>query len=119
MGLRTGIDVASVERIEDVTRRFGNKFLDRFFSEVHAEADPCSRTLAGLWAVKEAAFKAIGRGSRWNGVRVDHQPSGRPFLKVDYEKARLEDTVIPPDADWDCSISHDGGIAVAFVACYW
>lgn len=119
MSLRTGIDVASVDRVESVIRRFGNKFRERFFAEVETDAELPPRTYAGFWAVKEAAFKAIGRGYRWKGVRVDQEPSGRPFLEVDYEEARLGETPIPPEADWDCSISHDGGIAVAFAACYW
>lgn len=119
MSLRTGIDLASVDRVKAVIHRFGTKFTERFFPGVDPEADFSPQTYAGLWAVKEAAFKAIGRGSRWSGVRVDHEPSGRPLLQVDYEEARLGETVIPPEADWDCSISHDGGIAVGFAACHW
>lgn len=118
MPLRTGVDLTSLQRIETVLRRHGDRFPERFFPGLE-EDSLSTETYAGLWAVKEAAFKAIGRGYRWSGVRVDHEPSGRPFLEVDYEEARLAETPIPPEADWDCSISHDGGIAVAFAACYW
>lgn len=118
MPLRTGVDLTSVERIEFVLERHGPRFLRRFFPEVE-EDSLGAETCAGLWAVKEAAFKVIGAGSRWSGVRVDHEPSGRPYLEVDYERARLSETTIPLEAEWDCSISHDGGMAVATAACLW
>lgn len=119
MSLRTGIDLASVDRIESVIQRFGDKFLERFFPEIDPDGELPARTYAGFWAVKEAAFKAIGSGYRWKGVRIDHEPSGRPVLEVDYELARLDETPIPSGASWDCSISHDGGMAVALAACHW
>lgn len=119
MTLRTGIDVTSVDRIESVLNRYEDKFKKRFFSEFNSYTDFPAETYAGLWAVKEAVFKAIGHGFRWSGVVIDYERSGRPIVTVDYEEARLEETTIPPHADWDCSISHDGGLAIAFAACYW
>jgi len=121
--LRTGVDVTSVDRIQSVLNRFEDKFKERFFEEVVEELDPDAslppQTYAGLWAAKEAVFKAIGRGFRWQGVRIGYEASGRPYVTVDYDRARLDSTPIPGDAEWDISITHDRGIAIAFAACTW
>ncbi len=123
MPLRTGIDATSIDRIESVLERFEEKFQKRFFREHLDESGNLPelppRTYAGLWAAKEAVFKAIGRGYRWMGVEINYEPSGRPVVQIDYKKARLEETVIPREAEWDCSITHDGGLAIAFAACRW
>jgi phosphopantetheine--protein transferase-like protein len=119
VNLRTGIDLTAVNRIESVLRRFEGKFKKRFFPEIQDNSDLPAETYAGLWAAKEAVFKAIGRGYRWSGVTIEYESSGRPIVRVDYQEARLTETTIPREADWDCSITHDGGLALAFAACTW
>lgn len=122
MPIRTGIDITSVERIEATLDRFGRKFHEKYFAELRDDGthpELPAETYAGLWATKEAVFKAIGLGFRWSGVSVRYEQSGRPVLDVDYEAARLERSPIPRDADWDCSIAHDAGKAIAVAVCYW
>lgn len=123
MPVRTGIDITAVDRIERILQRFGDRFHEKYFSEITgpdgAYPDLAAETYAGLWATKEAAFKAIGRGYRWSGIHVSYEASGRPRLSVDYEKARLEQSPVPARADWDCSIAHDAGVAIGIVVCYW
>ncbi|KAJ1551082.1 hypothetical protein HK405_015206, partial [Cladochytrium tenue] len=70
--------------------------------------------LAGRWAAKEAAFKAMQPHAqlRWGDVSVLSDGAGRPALHLAPEvTARL------PFADVSAhvSISHDGGYAVAMV----
>lgn len=120
MGLRTGIDLTPLSRIESVLDRFGERFHHKYFGDLNEEyGDYPPETYAGLWAVKEATFKVMGRGYRWNAVTVQHRKSGRPELSVNYEAASLADTPIPRSAEWDCSISHDGDLAVAVAVCIW
>lgn len=120
MSLRTGIDLTSIPRVESILNRYPERFHQKFFSEFDIEnVDFPPETYAGLWAVKEAVFKVIGRGYRWKGVRVRYLPSGRPVVDVDYEDARLDETIISSSADWDCSITHDQDLAVAFAVCSW
>lgn len=123
MSIRTGIDLTSVERVESTLERFGPRFHRKYFPEI-TDGDNSvpylpPETYAGLWAAKEAAFKAIGLGCRWRGVRIQYERTGRPDLTVDYEKARMDRSPIPRGAEWDCSISHDAGMAVAVVVCHW
>lgn len=123
MPIRTGIDVTGVDRIQNVLKRYGGHFRERFFPHFEEQHDDTSgipaRTYAGLWAAKEAVFKAIGRGYRWSGVFIDHESSGRPYVRIISEEARLDSTIIPPDAEWDCSITHDADLALATATCYW
>lgn len=123
MSIRTGIDVTSIDRVNVTLDKFGKHFHRKYFSEITNDdgsyPELSAETYAGLWAAKEATFKVIGLGYRWEGVMIQYEQSGRPVLTVDYEKARMEASPIPPEADWDCSISHDGGIAVSVTVCHW
>ena len=66
MILGVGIDLCSVERIEDLDRRYGERFLRRVFTE--RELSRCRNPrrrhecLAGRFAAKEASLKALGTG---------------------------------------------------------
>ena len=62
-----GSDLCSIERIERSLSRWGDKFLDRVFTEVErakAASRPHTRagTLAKRFAAKEAFSKAVGTG---------------------------------------------------------
>jgi holo-[acyl-carrier protein] synthase len=84
-----GIDIAEVNRIESAIRRYGQRFLQRVFTE--AEIGYCQskansfERFAGRFAAKEAAMKAIGtgwkRGVAWRDFEVVREPSGRPILR--------------------------------------
>jgi phosphopantetheine--protein transferase-like protein len=66
--------------------------------------------LAGIFAVKEAAFKALGLTSdSWLLIKVQYLPSGKPELIL---ASQINDSKI---CSLDCSISHDGGLAFAVV----
>ena len=123
MPIRTGVDVTSISRVEELLDKYGEHFKQRFFSlpEVdyaESRADT-GASYAGLWAAKEAVFKTLGKGKRWNDVIIHHEASGRPRVEVTERLINEPYVPIPPEADWDCSITHDGGIAVATAACVW
>jgi holo-[acyl-carrier protein] synthase len=84
----TGIDIAEVPRIEASIARFGNRFLQRIFTETEisyceSKANRVER-YAARFAAKEAAMKAIGtgwnHGVAWRDVEVRRQPGGRPTI---------------------------------------
>jgi holo-[acyl-carrier protein] synthase len=59
-----GIDVASIERMRVALARFGDRLWQRILTE-HEQADLATRpdralALAGRFAAKEAAAKALG-----------------------------------------------------------
>jgi len=76
MGLRCGIDIASIERIRSAVTRQGDAFLRKTFTQV--ELDYClargeeSRyeSLAVRYAAKEAVGKALGTGLLRDGIAL-------------------------------------------------
>jgi len=84
----TGIDIAEVPRIANSIERFGERFLNRIFTEgerryCDAKANRVER-YAARFAAKEAGMKAIGtgwnHGVTWKDVEVTRMPGGRPTL---------------------------------------
>ncbi len=84
----TGIDIAEVPRIAASIARFGDRFLQRIFTEgeiryCDAKANRAER-YAARFAAKEAAMKALGTGwnygVRWRDIEVSRKPGGRPTL---------------------------------------
>jgi holo-[acyl-carrier protein] synthase len=95
-----GSDLCNIERIEKSLDRFGDRFLDRVFTDVEkakAQSRPHTRagTLAKRFAAKEAFSKAVGtgfkRGVYMKDIGVVNAPSGAPTLKLTGgAKARLD-----------------------------
>ncbi len=84
----TGIDVVEVPRVAAAIERFGQRFLERIYTQgeiryCEAKANRMER-YAARFAAKEAAMKALGtgwnRGVRWRDIEVRRQPGGRPTL---------------------------------------
>jgi holo-[acyl-carrier protein] synthase len=84
----TGIDIAEVPRIAQSIDRFGERFLQRIFTEgemryCDSKANRAER-YAARFAAKEAAMKALGtgwnHGVRWRDCEVVRMPGGRPTL---------------------------------------
>src|SRR5579871_4367559 len=84
----TGVDIAEVPRIAASIERFGERFLQRIFTDgeiryCDSKANRVER-YAARFAAKEAAMKALGTGwnygVRWRDVEVTRQPGGRPTM---------------------------------------
>jgi holo-[acyl-carrier protein] synthase len=91
-----GLDIIEVDRIRDVHLRHKDRFTRRVLTDaeyayVSKFKDPAER-LAGRWAAKEAAFKALGtglaEGMRWRDVEVVRAPSGKPDIQFHGEALR-------------------------------
>jgi len=90
----TGIDIAEVPRIRHSIERYGQRFLERIFTDgeiryCNSKANRMER-YAARFAAKEAAMKALGtgwnHGVRWRDCEVVRLPGGRPSMKF-YGKA--------------------------------
>ena len=90
MILGIGTDICDIRRIEETLGRFGNRFVNRIFTEFEqAKASrrpkPAS-SYAQSFAAKEAFAKALGTGFRrgvfWRDISVHNLHSGQPFLKI-------------------------------------
>jgi len=86
--LGIGIDLVECERIQHSLDRFGQKFLNRVFTEGEIEYSMSmkfpARHLAARFAGKEAVAKAfgtgIGKAMGWRNIDIRKKPSGEPFL---------------------------------------
>ena len=94
-----GVDLCDIRRIERSIEKFGDRFINRIFTE--GEREYCNQKsgkasyYAKRFAAKEAVAKALAgpkTGSlSWHDVEVANDPSGRPIINLYGEaKKRLE-----------------------------
>ena len=115
-----GVDLVKVARIEEAVARFGERFLKRIFTDVElAYCLPSPhkpQRLAGRFAAKEAASKALGTGMvgvGWKDFEITNLPSGQPVLSV---SGRARDVAQSRGiAEWRVSLAHEREYAVAVV----
>ena len=110
--LGVGVDLVDISRFERALIR-APRLAQRLFTENEAQAS--ARTLAGRFAAKEALVKALGtpQGLRWSELQVSKNQNGRPvFLASGQSAVTLAQAGV---VRLQLSISHDGGLACAFV----
>jgi len=122
MNLKTGIDIIEVSRVQENIEKFGDRFLNRIFTE--EEIKYCEsknlqkfQSYAGRFAAKEATFKAISGilGNKyeikWKDIEILNDENGRPFIKWNGNMKNL----LKKGTEIDISISHVQETAVASV----
>lgn len=90
-----GSDLANIERIENSVDVFGDRFVNRIFSDMEkgqllkrkeVSLRRYASAAAKLFAAKEACSKALGtglrRGTFWKDMEVIHLPSGKPTIRL-------------------------------------
>ena len=104
MFIETGVDLTRIDRLAALSANA--RFLRRVFTPSELD-DTRPAHLAGLFAAKEAVFKALGKSPRWQAITIVRAPSGRPrvLLDVDLREPGLRAI--------DVSISHEAGFAIA------
>ena len=117
MILRTGVDLIEIARIAEVIARHGKRYLERIYTP--AELEQLSgqvESLAGRFAAKEAAAKALGCGIgdvSWKDIEILGDEQNAPIMKL-YGAAETRAGEIGL-TNWSVSISHSMTHAVAFV----
>jgi len=85
-----GSDLSDIRRIEATLERFGERFVNRIFTETERarserKADRAA-SYAKRFAAKEACAKALGtginRGVYWRDMGVVNLPGGKPTMKL-------------------------------------
>lgn len=85
-----GNDIIDIRRIEQSLARYGQRFIDRVFTEIEIERSERragrAASYAKRFAAKEACAKALGTGFRrgvfWRDMGVVNLPTGRPTLAL-------------------------------------
>jgi len=106
MILGLGSDICDIRRIEKVIEKYGEKFLERIFTET--ERSRAMRriekiraaTFAKRFAAKEAASKALGTGFRkgvfFSDLGVVNLPGGQPTLNMTGGAGERLRAITPP-----------------------
>jgi holo-[acyl-carrier protein] synthase len=106
MILGLGSDICDIRRIEAVIEKYGDRFLERVFTE-NERAKAMRRTekiraatFAKRFAAKEAAAKALGTGFRrgvfMSDLGVVNLPGGQPTMKMTGGSERRLLAITPP-----------------------
>lgn len=117
MKIATGVDLIEISRIEEVIARHGKHYLERIFTP--AEQEQCGKrteSLAGRFAAKEAAAKALGCGIGdvgWKEIEILGDEQHAPVLTLHgAARQKADDLGL---THWSVSISHSQSHSVAFV----
>jgi len=112
--MKIGCDLISINRIEKIYQKQGVRFLNKFLSDEEQKLVKSSATLAGFWAAKEAASKALGLGickeCSFFDIKISKNAKNAPCLT--YSQKLCQVFKIKSNS---LSISHDNGFAMAVV----
>jgi holo-[acyl-carrier protein] synthase len=125
MILGLGNDIVDIPRIERTIERYGDRFLNRVFTETERHKSDArvqrAASYAKRFAAKEACSKALGTGLRqgvyWRDMGVVNLASGRPTLRLTGGAAEQLKRITPPgfEARIDLTLSDDYPLAQAIV----
>jgi len=120
-----GNDMIDIRRVERTIERYGERFLDRVFTDLERRKSDGramrAASYAKRFAAKEACAKALGTGFRqgvfWRDMGVVNLPSGRPTLELTGGAARALALLTPDghEVRIDLSITDDFPTAQAIV----
>ena len=120
-----GSDLIDIRRVEQTLERFGDRFVQRIFTEIEQAKSERRKERASSYAkrfaAKEACSKALGTGLRqgvfWRDMGVANLPSGQPTMVLTGGAlVRLESMM--PDGhvpSIHLTITDDWPLAQAFV----
>lgn len=90
------------------------RFLKRYFTRgeadyIRSRGASAAQTMAGIWAAKEAVFKAAGMGicGDMKEIEITHDEQGAPTCQLHGQMAQK----IP--GSYMLSITHEGAVAAA------
>ena len=124
MQIRQGIDIVSVERLEEAALRHGDRFLNRIFTPKERAYCESKRFkyehYAARFAAKEAMMKAmeIRRQNRFRfrEIEVRRRPTGKPEIAITPEnRSRFG---LPEKLQIELSMAHERAYAVSFVVLF-
>jgi holo-[acyl-carrier protein] synthase len=125
MILGVGSDIIDIRRVERMLERYGDRFIERCFTQVErARSDGRANRAASYakrYAAKEACSKALGTGFRrgvyWRDMGVINLPGGKPTMELTGGARRRLAELVPDGmvAQIDVSITDEPPIAQVIV----
>ena len=125
MILGLGNDIIDIRRIEQTIERYGDRFLERVFTDIERRKSDAraarAASYAKRFAAKEACAKALGTGFRqgvfWRDMGVVNLASGRPTLALTRGAALALERLTPDghEVRIDLTITDDFPMAQAIV----
>ena len=115
-----GIDLVDCQRIEEMIKRHGERFINRVFTsaeQAYAEANKKNgiEKLAGRFAAKEAILKLMGTGWRgkiaWTDIEIKNNSDGQPEVTLSGEVEKI--AVQLGIKHVSVSITHTANFAIA------
>ena len=121
MIIGTGVDIAEVPRIRETIERYGDRFLQRIFTEGEIRYCEAKATrfesYAARFAAKEAGMKALGtgwsRGVRWRDIEVVRPKGQRPTIQFHGQAAAIAEKLGTKNSA--LSLTHPSEEALAHV----
>lgn len=109
MHTKLGIDIVYIPQFERLMKN--KNFINKVFHKSEISKTYNSEHLAGIFAAKEAFFKATNKiKPRWHDIEIKNKKNGKPELLLSSNlKKQINET--------DLSISHDKEYAIAAVIC--
>lgn len=119
-----GTDLVAVEKVAARVERAPQLLPRNLTDSERYYAGESVSSLAACFAAKEAVLKALGgalanaqqptpRGWQLREIELQHHASGAPQIALHGRAAEIAQEL--GIARWHVSISHDGGLALAFV----
>jgi holo-[acyl-carrier protein] synthase len=125
MILGIGSDIVDIRRIEQTLQRFGDRFVERIYTDLErAKAESRANavaTYAKRFAAKEACAKALGTGFRkgvfFRDLGVVNLPGGKPSMALTGGAAARLAAITPAGmtAQIDLTITDEYPLAQALV----
>ncbi len=120
-----GTDLCDINRIAGSLERFGERFVQRCFTDIERRRSDGkagrAASYAKRFAAKEACAKALGtgisEGVAWRDMGVVNLPSGKPTMALTGGAAARLSALIPPayEARIHLAITDEHPLAQAFV----
>ncbi|MBU1098788.1 MAG: holo-ACP synthase [Bacteroidetes bacterium] len=122
MVLGIGIDIIEIERIAKSYERYGERFLNKIFTETEIayclSKKNLHQHLAARFAAKEAVSKALStgwsKGFRWKDIEIYNEKSGMPRVKLYGELKQF----LEGDKDLKITMSHSDHYVTCFAIIY-
>jgi holo-[acyl-carrier protein] synthase len=121
MAVRVGIDLVSVQSVQDSLRAHPERYLTRVYTD--REVTDCrtdggvdAERLAARFAAKEATLKVLrpaDGGVPWSAIEVRRAPDGWVHLELSGAAAELAEAA--GVSDLALSLTHEGAYASAVV----